>query len=92
MHLAQTTEVATASVEGRWEEVVAMRVPWVVGEMAARTLCTTRLSETWIHTTDVAPTVVTGPAAELCLVAGQRAEAADTSLVGTGADAASCSS
>ncbi|MBA2280457.1 MAG: maleylpyruvate isomerase family mycothiol-dependent enzyme, partial [Acidimicrobiia bacterium] len=30
------------------------RVPWVVGEMAARTLCTTRLAETWIHTTDVA--------------------------------------
>ena len=30
------------------------RVRWVVGEMAARTLCPTRLSETWIHTTDIA--------------------------------------
>lgn len=121
------------------------RVPWVVGDMAARTLCTTRLSETWIHTTDIAhglgvvvaptdrlwhvarlvhrtipysfqragrpepgpvrfdltapdgatwtfgddaaPTVVSGPAHELCLVAGQRADAADTTLVATGPDA-----
>lgn len=121
------------------------RVQWVAGDMAARTLCTTRLSETWIHTTDVAhglgvvvaptdrlwhiarlvhrtipyaflrdgrpppgrvrfdltapdgsswtfgdddaPTVVTGPAVDLCLVAGQRAEAADTELAGTGPDA-----
>jgi uncharacterized protein (TIGR03084 family) len=30
------------------------RVPWVVGEMAAITLATTRLAETWIHTGDVA--------------------------------------
>lgn len=30
------------------------RVPWVVGELAARTLATTRLSETWIHTGDIA--------------------------------------
>jgi uncharacterized protein (TIGR03084 family) len=29
------------------------RVPWVAGEMAAGTLCATRLSETWIHTNDV---------------------------------------
>jgi uncharacterized protein (TIGR03084 family) len=198
VHLAQTNEVATASVAGQWDEVAAMwgdaadeatvddlagaavetsdrrsgpdvyewwkqtaddmvrafdatdpraRVPWVIGEMAARTLCTTRLSETWIHTTDIAhgldvvvaptdrlwhiarlvhrtipyafgradrpapdrvrfdltapdgsswtfgdddaPTVVTGPAEELCLVAGQRADATDTSLVATGPDAAS---
>ena len=197
VHLAQTNEVAIASVEGRWDEVLALwggavddatvddlagaavetserrsgpdvrewwertaedmvsafgsadpraRVPWVVGEMAARTLCTTRLSETWIHTTDIAhglgvvvvptdrlwhiarlvhrtvpyafarsgrpapdpvrfdlsapdgsswtfgdddaPTVVTGPADELCLVAGQRARAVDTSLAATGPDAA----
>ena len=196
VHLAQTNEVAIASVEARWGEVVAMwdrepgeatvdelagaaveqsslrsgpavhewwkqtadamvtafegvdpraRVQWVVGDMAARTLCTTRLSETWIHTTDIAhglgvsvaptvrlwhvarlvhrtvpyafqraeqpapdgvrfvlvapdgttwtfgddgdPTVVSGPAHELCLVAGQRADAAATSLVATGPDA-----
>lgn len=30
------------------------RVLWVSGELAARTLATTRLSETWIHTGDVA--------------------------------------
>ncbi len=30
------------------------RVTWVVGDMAARTLGTTRLAETWIHTGDVA--------------------------------------
>jgi uncharacterized protein (TIGR03084 family) len=195
VHLAQTNEVATASVEGRAGEVFALwgdgadeatvdelagaavetssrrsgpevhewwrrtaddmvaafeatdpqsRVQWVVGEMAARTLCTTRLAETWIHSTDVAhgldvvveptdrlwhiarlvhrtipyafaragrsapgrvrfdltgpdgeswtfgdadaPTVVTGPAHELCRVAGQRADAADTTLVATGPD------
>ena len=30
------------------------RVPWVAGELSARTLATTRLAETWIHTGDVA--------------------------------------
>lgn len=30
------------------------RVQWVAGEMAARTLATTRLTETWIHTVDAA--------------------------------------
>ena len=30
------------------------RVQWVAGQMAARTLATTRLAETWIHTGDVA--------------------------------------
>jgi uncharacterized protein (TIGR03084 family) len=30
------------------------RLPWVAGEMAAITLATTRLAETWIHTGDVA--------------------------------------
>ncbi len=34
-----------------------------------------------------AVTVVQGPALDLCLVAGQRAEAADTALVATGPDA-----
>jgi uncharacterized protein (TIGR03084 family) len=29
------------------------RVPWVMGDMAARTLATTRLAECWIHTGDV---------------------------------------
>lgn len=33
---------------------LSRRVPWVAGELAARTLATTRLSEAWIHTGDVA--------------------------------------
>lgn len=32
----------------------ARRVTWVAGELSARTLATTRLAETWIHTGDVA--------------------------------------
>ena len=122
------------------------RVPWVAGDMAARTLATTRLAEGWIHTGDVAVafgasppptgrlrhiarlawrtvpyalagggvepagpvafdltapdggrwtfgmdddprTVVTGPAEQLCAVAGQRAEVPDTALSATGPDA-----
>jgi uncharacterized protein (TIGR03084 family) len=31
------------------------RVQWVAGTLAARTLATTRLAETWIHTNDIAP-------------------------------------
>ncbi len=119
---------------------------WVAGQLAARTLASTRLTETWIHTVDVAfgfgappaptgrlwhtarlvwrtvpyalgqagivaagpvafelvapdgstwsfgtddgpATRITGSAAELCEVAGQRASAADTGLAGTGPDA-----
>jgi uncharacterized protein (TIGR03084 family) len=33
---------------------LSRRVTWVAGELSARTLITTRLSETWIHTNDVA--------------------------------------
>lgn len=105
LHLAQTNEMAVASVESRLGEFVdqvardipqtgsiddwagalvdlqrssptaardrwlasadaqhrafagcepTARVGWVVGEMAARTLTTTRLTESWIHTVDVA--------------------------------------
>jgi uncharacterized protein (TIGR03084 family) len=35
------------------------RVQWVAGTMAARTLATTRLAETWIHTNDIAPVTPT---------------------------------
>lgn len=122
------------------------RVQWVVGDMAARTLATTRLAEAWIHTGDVraafdlpivgsdrlrpivrlawrtlpyafasagralsgpvrfsltapdggtwdlepdepAVTTITGPALDLCQVAGQRARASDTALAGSGPDA-----
>lgn len=31
-----------------------LRVEWVAGQLSARTLATTRLAETWIHTGDVA--------------------------------------
>ena len=125
----------------------AARVLWVAGDMAPRTLATTRLAETWIHTGDVciglgigqpksdriwhisrlvyrtlpysslragceltggvrfeltsptdqeavwcfgednAETVITGPAVDLCRVAGQRANAKETSLHGAGPDA-----
>ena len=116
---------------------------WVSGELSARTLATTRLSEAWIHTGDVAEaldveltpsdrlwhvarlawrtvpyafarsgrdapnavafelrapsgkawdfipdvepsTVIRGEALELCLVAAQRAEPAETGLRGAG--------
>jgi uncharacterized protein (TIGR03084 family) len=111
LHLAQTNEMAIASVEGRLRDYVdevagqipqtgsiddwagalvelertdptamrdrwlasadaqadafdatdpAARVEWVAGELAARSLATTRLTETWIHTVDVA--VAFGPA------------------------------
>lgn len=122
------------------------RVQWVTGSLSVHSLATTRLAETWIHTTDVAAglgrdlaptnrlrpiarlawrtlpyafarsgqelsgpvafhltgpsgdawdfdpdeeaaTVLEGPAAELCAVAGQRKDAADTSLTASGPDA-----
>jgi uncharacterized protein (TIGR03084 family) len=148
-----------AEVRARWDRSAqamvaafaaadpAARVEWVVGQMAARTLATTRIAESWIHTGDIAEglgvvrppadrirhivylvhrtipyafrragrepagtvrfevtspvdgdawafgdahaaTVVTGPALDLCRVAGQRAAAADTALVATGPDGA----
>lgn len=55
-----------AEVRDRWEasaralrDALAVadpsaRVTWVVGELSVRTLTTTRLAETWIHTGDVA--------------------------------------
>ena len=36
---------------------LSTRVQWVAGELSARTLATTRLSETWIHTGDVAAAI-----------------------------------
>lgn len=38
------------------------RVQWVAGELSARTLATTRLAETWIHTGDVAAALDQGMA------------------------------
>ncbi len=36
---------------------LSTRVRWVAGDLTARTLATTRLSETWIHTGDIASAV-----------------------------------
>ena len=36
---------------------LSTRVTWVAGELSARTLATTRLAETWIHTGDIAEAV-----------------------------------
>jgi uncharacterized protein (TIGR03084 family) len=198
LHLAQTNEMAVASLQGRFDQVVdrltagldpaatvddgagllvarergepgpavqkrwqesanalryelseadpARRVAWVAGQLSVPTLATTRLAETWIHTGDVAvplglevavddrlwhvarlawrtlpyafaqagyqpagpvafelsapggetwhfsgdeaTTTISGPAVDLCNVAGQRALAADTELRGEGPDAA----
>jgi uncharacterized protein (TIGR03084 family) len=38
------------------------RVPWVAGQLSARTLATTRLAETWIHTGDVTQAFGAAPA------------------------------
>jgi uncharacterized protein (TIGR03084 family) len=38
------------------------RVQWVAGELSARTLATTRLAETWIHTGDLAAAFDVAPA------------------------------
>jgi uncharacterized protein (TIGR03084 family) len=58
-----------ADIEERWrrsasdmQAALAARAPndrvqWVVGRLSARTLATTRLAETWIHTGDVAGAV-----------------------------------
>jgi uncharacterized protein (TIGR03084 family) len=114
LHLAQTNEIAIASAEGRFAEVVALftaggaaqnvdegaaiaverergqppeavfarwrasatamrdvlaaadpgeRVTWVAGQLSVRTLTTTRLAETWIHTADVTHALGVEPAA-----------------------------
>jgi len=58
--------LAPAELRARWSSNAAAlvevldamdlstRVTWVAGELSARTLTTTRLAETWIHTGDVA--------------------------------------
>jgi uncharacterized protein (TIGR03084 family) len=42
---------------------LSTRVRWVAGDLSARTLATTRLSETWIHTGDVAAAIGIVPVA-----------------------------
>jgi uncharacterized protein (TIGR03084 family) len=144
--LARWQAAATALLDALDTTDLDRRVPWVAGELSARTLATTRLAEAWIHTGDVAVplgadvavddrlwhiarlawrtlpyafarsghdaagpvafaltapngdgwhfesddpalTTITGPALDLCQVAGQRADAAETELRGEGPDA-----
>ena len=156
--VARDRQVGAAAVLERWRrsaDALAAaaaasdphaRVPWVAGQVSARTLTVTRLAETWIHAGDVAGavgveqvptgrlrpiarlawrtlpyafqragrnlagpvaflltgpggdawdfvppeepvTVISGPGAELCLVAARRVPASATGLVGRGPDA-----
>ena len=60
---------AAAAMRDAFDTIdLSARVTWVVGQLSARTLATTRLSETWIHTGDVAEalgvTQVPGPQLE----------------------------
>jgi uncharacterized protein (TIGR03084 family) len=48
----RASSAAQAAALGACE--AGRRVPWVAGDLAAITLATTRLAETWIHTGDVA--------------------------------------
>jgi len=64
--VARQRGLPPATVRARWEQSAVdlrdalaacdphERVDWVVGQIAATTLATTRLAETWIHTGDVA--------------------------------------
>jgi uncharacterized protein (TIGR03084 family) len=64
--VAEERDVPVAELHARWQssvdtlgDVLArtdphLRVNWVAGQLSARTLTTTRLAETWIHTADVA--------------------------------------
>ena len=64
--VAEERDVPVPELHARWRasvdtlrDVLArtdphLRVNWVAGQLSARTLTTTRLAETWIHTTDVA--------------------------------------
>jgi len=63
------TGLSVAAIQERWIQSAATlaglaqaadphrRVPWVAGQLSARSLVTTRLAETWIHTGDVAEAV-----------------------------------
>lgn len=64
--VARDRHIGREAVQARWrgsaDDLVASaraadphaRVPWVAGQLSARTLTVTRLAETWIHAGDVA--------------------------------------
>jgi uncharacterized protein (TIGR03084 family) len=72
--VARDHDTPPAEIHERWrrgvDELAAVfdgadlhdRVTWVVGTLSVRTLLTTRLSETWIHTGDVGDAIGTEPA------------------------------
>jgi len=75
--VARERGAAGPAVHDRWREAAnavrallascdpRRRLPWVIGDLPARTLATTRLAETWIHTGDIAaPLGVELPATE----------------------------
>jgi len=53
IHARWTAGVAALQVAFESYDL-SKRVPWVSGDLSARTLATTRLAESWIHTGDVA--------------------------------------
>jgi uncharacterized protein (TIGR03084 family) len=73
MMVANERDRPLADLKSRWQESVDdflarldgadfhRRVTWVAGELSLRTLVTTRLAETWIHTGDVADGVGVEP-------------------------------
>jgi uncharacterized protein (TIGR03084 family) len=52
--LARWTTAASGLAARLDDMDLSTRVHWVAGELAARSLATTRLAETWIHTGDIA--------------------------------------
>lgn len=52
--LGRWTTGTTGLVEVLDSMDLSTRVTWVAGELSARTLATTRIAETWIHTGDIA--------------------------------------
>jgi uncharacterized protein (TIGR03084 family) len=58
--LARWTSAADHLTRLLDEMDLSTRVRWVAGDLTARTLATTRMAETWIHTGDIASAVATG--------------------------------
>jgi uncharacterized protein (TIGR03084 family) len=55
--LARWSETATGLVDALDSMDLSKRVMWVTGELSARSMATTRLAETWIHSGDIASAV-----------------------------------
>src|SRR5947207_239756 len=87
LHLAQTDEMALASAERRFTDVVTEFGRTPRGPVAVR--LTGPGGEPWEFTPDEpAATTVTGPALDFCLVAARRVDPSATALRASGPDAA----